>query len=106
MYASVELLFDRPYFQRHSYGRIIIGKLIFFFFTVKIMMAIAITTTNAFLDAGMEPTSIIQILRSKVYWVIFVYFLFVAGVISFVRMVSQLRSEKHSSYILEFYRDN
>ena len=89
MYASVELLFDRPFFQRHSYGRIILGKLVFFFFTVKVMMAIALTITNNFLDAGMEPTEVIQILRSKVYWVIFVYFLLVAGHISFVRMVSQ-----------------
>ncbi len=88
MYASVELLFDRPYFQRHSYGRIIIGKLILLFFTVKILMAIALTISNAFLNAGMERTEIIQILRSKVYLVVFVYFLFVASLISFVRMVS------------------
>ena len=89
MYASIELLFDRPYFQRHSYGRIIIGKLVFSFFTVKIMMVIAITLANTFMKTGMEATEIIQILRSKVYWVIFVYFLLVAGLISFVRMVSQ-----------------
>ncbi len=89
MYASVELLFDRPYFQRHSYAWILIGKLIFFFITVKIMMALSIIIANASLDAGMEPTEIIQILRSKVYWVIFAYFLFIAGLISFVRMVSQ-----------------
>ncbi len=89
MYGSVELLFDRPYFQQHSYGRIIIGKLIFFFFTVKVMMAIAIVLTSTFLGAWMEPGEIVAILRSKVYWVVFVYFLVVAGFISFVRMVSQ-----------------
>lgn len=89
MYASIELLFDRPYFQKHSYGRIIIGKLIFSFFTVKIMMAISLGITNTLMDAEMERTEIIQILRSKVYWVIFIYFLLVAGLISFIRMVSQ-----------------
>ncbi len=89
MYAGVELLFDRPYFQRRSYGRIIIGKLLFFFFTVKIMMTIAILITNVFLGSRMEGMEIIQILRSKAYWVIFIYFLFVASLISFVRMVSQ-----------------
>ena len=89
VYGSVELLFDRSYFQRRSYFRIILGKLVFFFFAVKIMMVIAILATQAFTQAAMEPDEIITILRSKVYWVIFVYFLLVAGVISFVRMVNQ-----------------
>ncbi len=89
MYGSVELLFDRPYFQRQSYGSIIIGKLIFFFFAVKIMMTIAIVVTNVFLSYGMETAEIIQILRSNVYWVIFIYFLFITSLISFVRMVSR-----------------
>ena len=89
IYGSIELLFDRPYFLRHSYGRIIIGKLIFSFFAVKIMMALALTVIGAFKGTFMEFTEVIQILRSKMYWVLFVYFLLVAGLISFVRMVSQ-----------------
>lgn len=88
-YGSVELLFDRPYFQRRSYIRIILGKLVFFFFAVKIMMVIAIFLTQAFSNSVMEPGEIIQILRSKIYWVIFIYFLLVAGIITFVRMVNQ-----------------
>lgn len=89
LYGSIELLFDRSYFQRHSYGRIIIGKLIFSFFSVKFMMALAIIVTSTFAGALLEPTEIIGILRSKMYWVFFVYFLLVASLISFVRMVSQ-----------------
>lgn len=89
LYGSIELLFDRPYFQRRSYVRIIIGKLVLFFFTVKIMMAIAILVIQAFTNAVLEPAEIVQILRSKIYWVVFVYFLLVAGIISFVRMVNQ-----------------
>ena len=89
VYGSIELLFDRPYFQRRSYIRIILGKLVLFFFAVKIMMAIAILITQAFTNAVMEPGEIVQTLRSKVYWVIFVYFLIVAAIISFVRMVNQ-----------------
>lgn len=89
MYASLELLYDRPYFQRHSYGRIIIGKLIFFFIMVKIMMAILISIMGVFLNGDIEPWKIIQLLRSKIYWVIFVYFLLIAGLISFVSMINQ-----------------
>ena len=89
VYGSVELLFDRPYFQRRSYIQIILGKLVFFFFAVKIMMAIATLVTQAFTNAVLEPAEIVQILRSKMYWVVFVYFLLVAGIISFVRMVNQ-----------------
>ena len=65
------------------------GKLIFSFFAVKIVMAIAITVINVFKGSLIEPSEIIQILRSKMYWVLFVYFLMIAGLISFVRMVSQ-----------------
>ncbi len=89
VYGSIELLFDRPFFQRRSYIRIIMGKLILFFIAVKIMMAIAILVTQVFTNAALEPGEIAQILRSKIYWVVFVYFLVVAGIISFVRMVSQ-----------------
>lgn len=88
-YGSIELLFDRPYFQQHSYGRIILGKLFFSFFAVKIIMAITITFINILEGTWMESMEVIQILRSKMYWVLFVYFLLVAGLISFVRMVSQ-----------------
>jgi len=89
VYGSIERLFDRPYFQRRSYIRIIIGKLVLFFFTVKIMMAIAILVIQAFTNSALEPAEIVQIMRSKIYWVVFVYFLLVAGIISFVRMVNQ-----------------
>ena len=89
VYGSIELIFDRPYFQRQSYGRILIGKLISSFIAVKIMMALAITVTSAFKGVSLESTEITQLLRSEMYWVFFVYFLFVAGFISFVRMVNQ-----------------
>ena len=89
VYSSIELLFDRPYFQKHSYGRIILGKLIFSFFAVKIIMAIMILVTSATEGALMEPAEVVKILRSKTYWVLFVYFLLVASLISFTRMVNQ-----------------
>ena len=89
LYGSIELLFDRPYFQRHSYGRIILGKLIVSFFAVKVLMAIAVSITSFFQGVFLEPVRIIAILRSQMYWVLFVFFLLVAGLISFVRMVSQ-----------------
>lgn len=89
IYAGIELLFDRPYFLSHSYGRIILGKLLLSFLAVKILMAIVITLIGAFNNAFLEMEELVQILRSKMYWVLFVYFLFIASLISFVRMVSQ-----------------
>lgn len=89
VYGSIELLFDRSYFQRRSYVQIILGKLVLTFFAVKIMLAIAILATQAFTGTSMEPGEIIEILRSKVYWVLFVFFLLVAGIISVFRMVNQ-----------------
>ncbi|MEM6764238.1 MAG: adenylate/guanylate cyclase domain-containing protein [Bacteroidota bacterium] len=88
-YGSIELIFDRPYFQRHSYGRIILWKLMVSFFVVKIIMATAIAMASSILNTWLEPKEVILILRSKVYWVFFTYFLIVAGSVSFVRMVSQ-----------------
>ena len=89
LYGGLELLFDRPYFLSHSYGRIILGKLIFSFFAVKILMAIAIAVISTFNGTSLGFSEMTQFLRSKMYWVLFVYFLLNAGLISFVRMVSQ-----------------
>ena len=89
IYASVELIFESPYFQKHSYGRIILSKLILFFFVVKLVMSVGITITAHFSNLQMELDELIQILRSKVYWVIFVFFLLVSALISFIRMVNQ-----------------
>ncbi|MEL6191734.1 MAG: adenylate/guanylate cyclase domain-containing protein [Bacteroidota bacterium] len=89
VYGSIELLFDRSYFQRHSYGRIILGKLVVTFFSVKIIMALTLLATNTMKNVFMEPQEVVLILRSKMYWVLFVYFLLVAALVSFVRMVDQ-----------------
>lgn len=89
VYGTIELLFDRSYFQRQSYGRIILGKLVVTFFAVKIIMALALLAANTMKNTFMEPQEVVLILRSKMYWVLFVYFLLVAGIVSFVRMVNQ-----------------
>lgn len=89
IYGTIEWVSERPYFQQHSYGRIILGKLIISFFAVKMMMLAAISIATLISGASVELQEIIGILRSKTYWVIFVYFILVAALISFVRMVSQ-----------------
>ena len=52
-------------------------------------MSVGITITAHFSNLQMELDELIQILRSKVYWVIFVFFLLVSALISFIRMVNQ-----------------
>ncbi len=89
VYATLELIFDHPYFQRHSYGYILLGKLIASFFAVKILMAIGLTLAIAFSGSSLAWGEIIGILRSKIYWVVFVFFLLFSSLISFIRMVSQ-----------------
>jgi adenylate cyclase len=89
VYTTIELIFELPYFQRHSYGRILLGKLLLFFFSVKVILAFAIMAATFFTDTVMAREEVIHILRSETYWVIFIFYLLVAGLTSFVRLVSQ-----------------
>ena len=89
VFATVELIFERPYFQKHSYSWILAGKLLFFFFTVKIMMAFGITLATTLNGASGDTQDAMRMLQSKTYWVLFVYFVLAAALFSFVGMVSQ-----------------
>ncbi|MGD1844619.1 MAG: adenylate/guanylate cyclase domain-containing protein [Salibacteraceae bacterium] len=88
VYTSVELLFDRSYFQQYSYLKILLGKLLLFFFGVKLCMGVGIALALALNSDLVETVDPIEVLRSKRYWVIFSYFIVVASTISFIRMVS------------------
>ncbi|MEM6262860.1 MAG: adenylate/guanylate cyclase domain-containing protein [Bacteroidota bacterium] len=87
-YGILELLFDRPYFQKNSYGRIILGKILLSLISVKVIMAIALTLIGTFKGVYLTHEAYVETLTSKTYWVLAVYFIFIAGLISFVRMVS------------------
>ena len=89
LYTTIELIYERPFFQKEAYWRIILSKLVLSFFSVKIMMALGILLATVFRGIFLEPSEVISILHSKMYWVVFVFFMLVAGAISFVRMVSQ-----------------
>ena len=88
LYATVEWVSERPYFLRHSLGRIILAKLIIFFLAGKFVLGTTIIFVASFTDALLGRADVITILRSPIYWVFFVFFLFVAGLITFIRMVS------------------
>lgn len=89
IYATMELVSERPYFQRHSYGRIIFGKFIFLVVSGKLLMMLGITFSGIISPVNIERDEMLQIVNSRLYWVILVYFLLAASIISFVRMVSQ-----------------
>lgn len=89
LYATVELIAERPYFLRHSYGAILLVKLLVFFFAVKAIMALGIILATAFTGVFLPPEEIVSLVRSEIYWVLFVYSLLIATCISFVRMVSR-----------------
>ncbi len=89
VYTTVELVTERPYFLKHSYGHIILVKLIVFFIAVKLILALGISIATTVTGRLLAREEIIEILRSKSYWVFFAFFLLVAASISFVRMVSR-----------------
>ena len=88
LYGSIELLTEKDFFQRHSYSVILAWKLFFSFIGVKWMMALAVFLASRLNNTTFEFHELIQILRSKGYMVMFVYFVVVSSIISFIRMVN------------------
>lgn len=89
IYTSVELLFERRFFQKQSYARIIAGKLVFFFIGVKILLLFGLNAINSIDPTIFESMELVALLRSESYWVVFIYFTVVASLISFLRMISR-----------------
>ena len=89
LYGCIELFYNRPYFQRQPYYRIILSKLVLFFIGTKLVLVIGLTIANSFNPQILQEESIVDILRRDRYWVVFSYFIATAAFISFFHMVSQ-----------------
>jgi len=87
IYGSVEILFDNPNFQKYSYFAILAGKILLFFIGVKLIMLVIIFSLELTNVSLFETMKISEILRSKTYWVIFIYYINVSVSFSFLRMI-------------------
>ena len=89
-YTGIELLFELPKLKRWSFRTHMIGKFVLSFFAVKFMMVIAYYTLTFYHGTiALNEMGIIEFLRSKMYWVVLLFFLLTAGLISFIRQVDQ-----------------
>ena len=89
LFASSELFFNRPKFKRWSFRNILILKAIVYFLGAKLMMLMGIIISSHAADQFLNFEVIQELLTSKVFWVILVYFFIVIILITFVRAVSQ-----------------
>ncbi|MEM7102911.1 MAG: adenylate/guanylate cyclase domain-containing protein [Bacteroidota bacterium] len=88
-YSTLELVSEWPYFQKHSYGRIIFVKFLLFLVCGKLMMMLGISFSGIIAPKSIAKGEMMALVNSDLYWVLLVYFLLSAAIISFVRMVSQ-----------------
>lgn len=89
-YTGIELLFEIPRLKRLSFGIHMIGKAFLSFIGVKIMMLIAYYTLSFYHGViVLNDMAIMEFLRSKMYWVVFAFFILTSLGISFIRQVDQ-----------------
>ncbi len=88
-YTTIELLFDRSYFQKMSFGKIIFIKNVFYFIAVKIIFLIVTLfyTQRNNLDLNFEGLR--SVMTSRMFWLILAYIMIVSIIITFVLQVSQ-----------------
>lgn len=89
MYGTIEITFDRPFFQKRSYARIIFAKIFITFFAVKVLMSVTFLLISKMNTTIVQNTDLKEVLSSKTYWVFFMYFVVVASLITLIRMVNQ-----------------
>lgn len=89
LFAITELGFSHKKFKRWSYKNIFLLKLVVYFFFVKINMLLGILISSKVADRFLHLETIQELLTSKVFWVLLVYFFIVISLITFVRQVNQ-----------------
>lgn len=89
LFASSELFFAKDKFKRWSFRNILIVKSIAYFFGAKIMMLMGILISSKAADRFLTFDIIEELMWSKLFWVLLVYFFLVIFLITFVRQVSQ-----------------
>ena len=88
-YTILELFFDRPFFQKISFGKLILLKNVLYFLTAKIIFLLAVLFYSRIINLKLETETLVYIMRSGSFWVILLYFMLVSILISFVLQVSQ-----------------
>ena len=89
LFASSELFFSQARFKRWSFRNILIFKAIIYFLGAKLMMLMGILLSSKAADRFLSVEIIKELLWSKIFWVILLYFFIVISLITFVRAVSQ-----------------
>ena len=90
LFASMELIFETPFYRRFSYKRLFFKKAIVYFLFINTILAIALTLLYFISPAYNSLTEVfIEFGRSKSYWVIVIYFQLVIMAISFLRQIDQ-----------------
>lgn len=86
LYAFTDFLFEKRFFARQSYGRLLLIKIVFYFLMMKVLfMGIVIYLKWSHWDWNM----IMGVIRSTNYWVGLSYALIVGSIFTFVRQMSQ-----------------
>ncbi len=86
LYALTDGLFERRFFARQSYGRLLLTKIVLYFLMMKVLF-IGMVIYLKWSD--WEWNMIIGAIRSTNYWVCLSYALIVGAVFTFVRQMSQ-----------------
>jgi len=89
LFASSELYFAQDKFKRWSFRNVFIKKTIVYFIGAKLMMLLGIILSSKAANRFLNIETIRELLWSKIFWVILVYFFIVISLITFVRQVSQ-----------------
>ena len=89
LFASSELFFSQAKFKRWSFRNILIFKGIIYFLGAKLMMLMGILLSSKAADRFLSFDIIKELMWSKIFWVILLYFFIVISLITFVRAVSQ-----------------
>lgn len=88
LYSITELFFERPYFQRHSYGRLILLKTIIYFLIALVLMTLTVISVQNRLFGTLNWIKVIDWLTSISFTVALIYFIIVSFLLSFFRQLN------------------
>ncbi|MCB0633354.1 MAG: hypothetical protein KDD15_26645, partial [Lewinella sp.] len=88
LYGITELVFERPYFQRHSYGRLILIKTLIYFIIAVVLMSAAVLILQRVLFGVILWAKVSTWLVSANFLVALFYFLCISILISLFRQMN------------------
>lgn len=88
LYSTTELLFERPYFQRRSYGQLILIKTAVYFLIAIVLMSAAVIGLQSLVHGERNWQKVGAWLMSINFFVALTYFMTVSLLISFIRQMN------------------